>query len=93
MRLNRVTDGAEATVLALGRRSAVVRVDVSNDGKLGEANDVTVIFADGRRNGNLPRKPALHQTRSISTASNSSSGSVAGRSISMRWAATAPATQ
>src|SRR6185436_17985069 len=37
---------AEATVLALGRRSAVVRVDVSNDGKLACVAQGTLLIAD-----------------------------------------------
>ena len=37
---------AEATVLALGRRSAVVRVDVSNDGKLACVAQGTLLISD-----------------------------------------------
>jgi len=37
---------AEATVLAMGRRSAVVRVDVSNDGKLACVAQGTLLISD-----------------------------------------------
>ena len=37
---------AEATVLSLGRRSAVVRVDVSNDGKLACVAQGTLLISD-----------------------------------------------
>jgi uncharacterized protein (TIGR00369 family) len=37
---------AEATVLSLGRRSAVVRVDVSNDGKLVCVAQGTLLISD-----------------------------------------------
>jgi uncharacterized protein (TIGR00369 family) len=40
---------AEATVLALGRRSAVVRVDVSNDGTLACVAQGTLLISDPPR--------------------------------------------
>jgi uncharacterized protein (TIGR00369 family) len=37
---------AEATVLSMGRRSAVVRVDVSNEGKLACVAQGTLLISD-----------------------------------------------
>jgi uncharacterized protein (TIGR00369 family) len=37
---------AESTVLSLGRRSAVVRVDVTNDGKLACVAQGTLLISD-----------------------------------------------